>query len=333
MISRVADHCFWFGRYLERAESTARVLAVTRALALDAELPAQAVLAAGGRSCRARRPTSRRASATTAAGQRRGRPALHDLGDENPVSLRTLDPRRARERALDPRGAVAGDLGGDQRALPVVRAATRRRSSTLQRPRRASTSTCGARRSSTLGPAARTMLHDDAARLHLARRAARARRPDRAHARHAPPHARRRRARQHEIVETALWLSLLRSCSGFEAFMRAAPRPRHRRSEVVVVPACSSAVPALAALLRSARRSRLMRDIWGDEASTDAANAIEVLASLDAWLERARARAAAASIHDLLTHVIDEIARVCGAIQQNIFGERAAPPQKVQAQQ
>ena len=29
LISRVADHCFWFGRYLERAESTARVLAVT----------------------------------------------------------------------------------------------------------------------------------------------------------------------------------------------------------------------------------------------------------------------------------------------------------------
>ena len=27
MISRVADHCFWLGRYLERAESTARVLA------------------------------------------------------------------------------------------------------------------------------------------------------------------------------------------------------------------------------------------------------------------------------------------------------------------
>ena len=29
MISRVADHCFWFGRYLERAESTARLLQVT----------------------------------------------------------------------------------------------------------------------------------------------------------------------------------------------------------------------------------------------------------------------------------------------------------------
>src|SRR4029077_19631493 len=38
VISRVADHCFWFGRYLERAESTARVLHVTGNLSLDAEL-------------------------------------------------------------------------------------------------------------------------------------------------------------------------------------------------------------------------------------------------------------------------------------------------------
>jgi len=40
MISRVADHCFWMGRHLDRAESTSRLLQVTRALAFDAELPA-----------------------------------------------------------------------------------------------------------------------------------------------------------------------------------------------------------------------------------------------------------------------------------------------------
>src|SRR5437763_13521270 len=40
MISRVADHCFWFGRYVERSESTARMLAATASLALDAEVPA-----------------------------------------------------------------------------------------------------------------------------------------------------------------------------------------------------------------------------------------------------------------------------------------------------
>jgi len=41
MISRVADHCFWFGRYLERTESTARLVQVTASLALDSELTPQ----------------------------------------------------------------------------------------------------------------------------------------------------------------------------------------------------------------------------------------------------------------------------------------------------
>ena len=68
VISRVADHCFWFGRYLERAESTARVLAVTGNLALDAELtPEQCWLPgdhrlgrAGALRREARRSTPRR---------------------------------------------------------------------------------------------------------------------------------------------------------------------------------------------------------------------------------------------------------------------------------
>ena len=38
MISRAAEHLFWLGRYLERAESSARVCLVTRNLALDGEL-------------------------------------------------------------------------------------------------------------------------------------------------------------------------------------------------------------------------------------------------------------------------------------------------------
>jgi uncharacterized alpha-E superfamily protein len=39
MISRVAEHCFWMARYLERAENTARVLEVNQTLLLDFHLP------------------------------------------------------------------------------------------------------------------------------------------------------------------------------------------------------------------------------------------------------------------------------------------------------
>ena len=39
MISRVAEHCYWMSRYLERAENTARVLDVNQTLLLDLEVP------------------------------------------------------------------------------------------------------------------------------------------------------------------------------------------------------------------------------------------------------------------------------------------------------
>jgi uncharacterized alpha-E superfamily protein len=39
VISRVAEHCFWMSRYLERAESTARILEVNEALLLDFSVP------------------------------------------------------------------------------------------------------------------------------------------------------------------------------------------------------------------------------------------------------------------------------------------------------
>ena len=39
MISRVAEQCFWMSRYLERAESTARILEVNQTLLLDFNVP------------------------------------------------------------------------------------------------------------------------------------------------------------------------------------------------------------------------------------------------------------------------------------------------------
>lgn len=39
MISRVAEHCYWMSRYLERAENTARVLEVNHTLLLDFHVP------------------------------------------------------------------------------------------------------------------------------------------------------------------------------------------------------------------------------------------------------------------------------------------------------
>src|SRR5436190_14299424 len=41
MISRVAEHCFWMSRYLERAENIARTLDVNQTLLLDFDVPTE----------------------------------------------------------------------------------------------------------------------------------------------------------------------------------------------------------------------------------------------------------------------------------------------------
>ena len=134
----------------------------------------------------------------------------------------------------------------------------------------------------------------------MAGRAARTGRPDGAHPRHAPPHAGGAGA-QHQIVQTALWLSLLRSCSGFDAFMRQ-HRGRVSRSEVVAFLFFEPRFPrSLRYCVQSALK--VMERIWSDDDSTDAAHAIEILAGLDAWLGEKSLAPLPRSIHELLAAV------------------------------
>ena len=224
MISRVADHCFWFGRYLERAESTARML--RRHAQPRARRRAPAARSAGARSssCPARRRASsralrrRRPPATARPSQR-----YMTWDEENAVAASALGRGRARERALDPRGASASRRGRRSTSCTcgsrsdAAQRAVRRSTAT------ASTGTCAASTQLTLGLLRATMLHDDAARLHLARRAARARRPDRAHARRPPPRVHaplQPSSRQPRSSRPRCGSSLLRACSGFEPFMK-----------------------------------------------------------------------------------------------------------------
>jgi hypothetical protein len=69
----------------------------------------------------------------------------------------------------------------------------------------------------------------------------------------------------------------------------------------------------------------VMRRIWSDSASTDAGRAVELLERLDGWFVEQQRAPLPASIHELLTHVVDGIGGVCGAVQKNISGEAAAP--------
>ena len=244
MISRVADHCFWLGRYIERAESTARLLQVTRTLAFDAELPPlycwrPLVIVSG------QHPEFSARLGAESAGNGDVVQRYMTWAPENPVSIRN-SIRAAREGgAFDPRGDRPRHLGGHERALPLVHGR-----------RGVGAVPAGSRRRLPADPAFHPAVsgpdsqHDAARRGHgflLAGGAARTRRADRAHAGHAPPHPGRRRRTAAAAADRALVVVAARlfRVRGVHAPQSGARQPRQHR----VVPAVRGPLSALAALL------------------------------------------------------------------------------------
>jgi uncharacterized alpha-E superfamily protein len=326
MISRVADHCLWFGRYLDRAESTSRLLQVTRELAFDAELPAlecwRPVVIVSGQY-----PDFVARFDTDAAGNGEVVQRYMTWGQENPVSIRTAI-RAAREGARSIREVLSLDIWQAVNELYLWFASEEATQQYLQdrdevykHVRRSTQLNLGLVRS--------TMLHDSPMDflwlgVLLERIGQTARILDMHH------HMLEGAGAQHQILQTALWLSLLRTCSGFDAFMRQ-HRGRVSRSEVVAFLFFEPRFPrSLRYCVQSALK--IMERIWSEADSTDAAKAIEIMAGLDAWLEEKSLAPLPTSIHDLLTHVVDEVSRVGEAVQQNIFGERAVPRPATQTQ-
>ena len=251
---------------------------------------------------------------------------------ENPVSIRTLDPRGARGRALDPRGARARDIWQATNELYLWFAQRGGGARVPARPRRGLPARAPLD-AALPGPGAQ---HDAARRadgLPLAGRAARARRPDRAHPGHAPPHARGRgRAAPARSADRALAVAAARLLRASRRSCAAAGA-RQPRGAVVSFLLFETRFPrSLRYCVQSALKVMARHLGRRPTAPTPPTPSSAWPASTPGWASTARA-ALPRSIHELLTHVIDEIARVCGAVQQNIFGERAAPPQKLQAQQ
>ena len=185
MISRVADHCFWFGRYIERAEATSRMLAASVSLALDAELPPAQVWRPV-LSCRARSPASpgSRPTTTIRLGQRRDRQRFMVWDDDSGVSLvRSIQGMRWNARSI--REVLSPGVGSGQRAPPLD--PRRPRAGQLRPAPRGVLPARPALHPAHPRPAPLHHAPRRAARLRLARRPPRARQPDRAHARRPPP--------------------------------------------------------------------------------------------------------------------------------------------------
>jgi uncharacterized alpha-E superfamily protein len=323
VISRIADHCFWFGRYLERAEATARLLYTTKNLVLDSELtPAQCwrpvvVVSGEERQFRERFAPS---DDDPAWGDAEVVERFMTWDDENASAL-ARSVSSARWNARQMREVVSLEAWQTTNELHLYLTEERGRQEFdtdrygFYRHVRTAAQLC-------LGQVSATMLHDEpldfiwlGALLERASQTARI--LDVHH--HAFSHI----ARSHVVLETGVWLSLLRSLSGFEPFMK-----RHRgRVEPVKVAAFLVTEARFPRSLRFSVQkatARLRRIRPPDAVDRPGGSSIERLTRLDAHLASAAERPLDdAELHALLTFVVDETHAICGLIGEELFGQRA----------
>jgi len=310
VISRVADGLFWLGRYLERAESAARVCLVTRNLALDGDLtPLQAWLPAIVVTGEEEAFVARHGEAALADGEAVQRWLTWE---ETNLSSIHRSVAAARENARAVRDALSLETWEAVNELHLWVGGSGREDwiedrHGFYRHVRQSTQLC-------LGVIHGTMLHDDAfdfilLGVMLERAGQTARILDVHH------HALSQRTAR-TGVNDALWLALLRACSGFDPFMKRY-QGRVSPEEVARFVVLDARFPrSVLHCLHGAARflARVRSGSQGESLSR--------LRHLEAWVADATLdHVARGRLHDLLTRVVDDTHAISDAIARELFGE------------
>lgn len=315
MIARVAEHCFWLGRYLERVESTARVLQVTGTLALDAGLPPELVwmpvVTVFGEHARF-------AALHGSAAESDGEKVQHFMSwEEQNFSSLQASISAARENARAIREVVSLECWEVINELYLWMRSDEARTEFAQHRYGFYRHIRHAAQLG-LGLFPNTMLHDAPLDfiwlgVQLERVGQTARVLDVHH------HAFKRLPAGHRVVETSLWLSLLRICSGFEAFMK-------RNQGKVTGDAVAAFLLFETAFPRSIRHGlesahRLLTEFQPPGAP--GLPGTETVARCSQLLEQLRPDVLSqpdATIHGLLTQVVDGTAAVCDSLSDEFFG-------------
>jgi uncharacterized alpha-E superfamily protein len=324
VISRVADHCFWFGRYVERAEATSRMLGASVSLALDAELPPEQVwrpvIVVSGEEDQFRDKQCGGDDEHVAWGDSEVVQRFMVWAESNTASLHST-LRAARWNARSIREVLSLEtweainelhLWSDGQTAQNVY--TNHRDQFYHHVRRGTQLALGLMRS--------TMLHDEPLDfiwlgVLLERVGQTARMLD---VHHHNFTLASRRATGGEIIETALWLSQLRALSGSEAYLK---RSAGRVSSDAVAKFLVSepAFPRSIAYCVHSAYDRLSDIRPPDRHELPGGSALEQLRVLDAWVAaRAAEPLAGPSVHDLLTHVVDEVHEICGLLGKELLG-------------
>jgi uncharacterized alpha-E superfamily protein len=326
MISRVADHCFWLGRYLERAESGARVLGVTRNLALDVGLNPRhlwlpVIIVSGEEERYAAHPSG------GAADDGEQVQEYMTWDDQNPSSIRR-SLGAARDNARSIREVVSLETWEALNALYLWAGSPRARVE-WREDRHAFYRRIRTSAQSLLGIIRGTMLHDDAlAFIFLGVMLERAGQTSRVLDVH---HHAFRHLGSHVVIETALWLALLRACSGFEPFMKlhqGQVGPDAVARFLVLEPA----FPRSVRFSLRAAVTRLERIRPPSEPGLPGAESWRRLHALATWVAAREVDFDPGALHPLLTHVVDETGAIADVLGRELLGYAAPAAVETQSQ-
>jgi uncharacterized alpha-E superfamily protein len=134
-----------------------------------------------------------------------------------------------------------------------------------------------------------------------------------------------------QIVEVALWLSLLRACSGYEAFVKKS-RGRVTAQSVVSFLLFDTQFPrSLRYCLRSARS--ILGGLWPESRHGGiGARSYRAMDALAQWLDEREAGLTNDGIHELLTQVVDETGAICSHVTEEMLGPPRPPRVATQSQ-
>ena len=316
MISRVAESCFWLFRYMERVENVARLLDVNLLLVLDANLKEQErwrpVLIVAGEEPRFVELHSAREADNAERVQE-----YMTFDEQNPVSIAS-SLRWARENARGIREAISLEMWEALNAFWLWLGETGKRR--FGRDRHDFYSRVKEQCALFHGLTHNTVMHNEPFNfmrlgMLLERANQTARVLDVKYHALGPTLADRE-----SLAESAEWLALLRSCSGYESFFKQ--------------PGAQLAGPAIAGFLmleqdfpRSvmyciSRAVNFMRRVQGDGASPIGERSAFALNALNDHLAQAaiaKMVGVEAGIHKELTHIVEECATICDAIRVDYF--------------
>jgi uncharacterized alpha-E superfamily protein len=316
MIARVADMCFWFGRYVERAESSARMLASTASLALDADLPSaqiwRPVIVVSGEESAFRERVTESSEDHPAWGDGEIVQRFMVWDRDNGTSLiSSVEGARWNARSIrEVLSLEAWEAVNELHLwLPSGAAASQyrdHREAFYQQVRRTTQLALGLLRS--------TMLHDEPLDfiwlgVLLERVSQTARMLDVHHHAFGAFDG-------NELLENGLWLALLRGLSGSEAYVKKSSG-RIGAESVARFLISETAFPRSIAYCVHSAYDRLCHIRPPEAHALPGGMSLERLHVLDRWIA---ARAPGERVHEVLTHVVDEIHAICALLGQELFG-------------